>query len=278
MTRSISEAYVVLIKRTFNTRFVLSRLTRVPLLKSLIGKAFFEGDDIMILPRDGTVRRIINMEMEVDPGEDLVVPSDIIRETVKRFKGGAIMNFCICRESNRCDDYPRELGCMFLGPGAERISPSLARQVDEQEALEHVDRCQEAGLVHLIGRNKIDSMWLNTGPKEDLLTICNCCPCCCLWKMIPNLDNDLGRSITSMPGIIVSVTDSCRGCGACTKGVCFVSAVTLMDGKASIEQGRCRGCGRCVEVCPHDAIAITVVGDPIAESLARLAPLVSPRH
>ncbi len=277
MTRSISEAYVVLIKRTFNTRFVLSRLTRVPLLKSLIGKAFFEGDDIMILPRDGTVRRTISMDMEVDPGEDLVVPSDIIRDTVRRFKGGAIMNFCICRESNRCDDYPRELGCLFLGPGAERISPSLARQVDEQEALEHVDRCQEAGLVHLIGRNKIDSLWLNTGPKEDLLTICNCCPCCCLWKMIPNLDNDLGRSITSMPGITVSVTDDCRGCGACTKGACFVGAVMITEGRAIIDQGRCRGCGRCVEVCPHDAIEIAVVGDPMAESMARLLPLVSPK-
>ena len=278
MTRSISEAYVVIIKRTFNTRFVISRLTRVPLLKGLIEKAFFEGDDIMILPRDGTVRRTINMDMEVDPGEDLVVPSDIIRETVKRFKGGVIMNFCICRESDRCDDYPWELGCMFLGPGAERISPSLARQVGEEEALDHIDRCREAGLVHLIGRNKIDSLWLNTGPKEDLLTICNCCPCCCLWKMIPNLDNDLGRRITSMPGITVKVRDTCRGCGACTQGVCFVDAIAMTDGKVSIDQGRCRGCGRCVEACAHDAMEITVVGNPMAESLARLASLVSPRQ
>lgn len=278
MGKSLSELYVAVIKRSFNTRFVLSRLTRVPLLRAAIGRAFFEGDDIMILPRDEAASRIIRLDLEVDPGMDLVMPSDVLRETIRRFDGAAIMNFCICRESNACKDFPRELGCVFLGPGASRIPPRLARQVGTEEALEHVDRCQDAGLVHLIGRNKIDSVWLNTGPKEELLTICNCCPCCCLWKMLPNLDNDLGRSVTAMPGVSVKVTDACRGCGVCTEGACFVDAISVEDGLAVINAEVCRGCGRCVTVCPHHAISIQVQGDPFKESMRRLEPLVQGRR
>ncbi len=86
------------------------------------------------------------------------------------------MDFCICRKSNNCKDFPHEFGCLFLGKGTKRISKNLGRQVDVDEAIEYVNKCREAGLVHIIGRNKIDSVWLNTGPKEDLLSICNCCP------------------------------------------------------------------------------------------------------
>ena len=67
--------------------------------------------------------------------------------------------------------------------------------------LNTVDKCHEAGLVHIIGRNKIDSVWLNIGPKEELLLIYQCCPCCCLWKMVPEIPKAIGNIITSMIGV-----------------------------------------------------------------------------
>lgn len=63
----------------------------------------------------------------------------------------------------------RDLGCIFLGKGVLRISEDMGRMATQQGGLEHLTKAREAGLVHLIGRNKIDSVWLDTGPKEDLL-------------------------------------------------------------------------------------------------------------
>jgi hypothetical protein len=76
------------------------------------------------------------------------------------------MNSCICREAERCEDYPIDLGCLFLGEAALGINPQLGRRVTKEKALQHVRRCREAGLVHLIGRNKLDTMWLGVGPGD----------------------------------------------------------------------------------------------------------------
>ena len=38
----------------------------------------------------------------------------------------------------------------------KKISPKFGRIVNSDEAIEHVDKCHDAGLVHIIGRNKID--------------------------------------------------------------------------------------------------------------------------
>ena len=65
-------------------------------------------------------------------------------------------------------------------------------------------------------------------------------------------------------------TDSCIGCGSCTKR-CAHSAITVSDGKASIDHDKCVGCGRCVGACPVDAVqtnwdeASTVLNKKIAE-------------
>lgn len=135
-------------------------------------------------------------------------------------------------------------------------------------------RCREAGLVHLIGRNKLDTVWLGVGPGTKLMTICNCCPCCCLWRVLPYVSSQIGSKVTRMPGVSVTVTDRCIGCGTCTEEVCFVNAIHLVDGHAAIGDA-CRGCGRCVDVCPQGAIEISIKYDQFVEkSIARLAPLV----
>jgi ferredoxin len=46
-------------------------------------------------------------------------------------------------------------------------------------------------LVHMVGRNKLDSVWL-------------------------------GAKVTRMPGVIVAASDRCVDCGTCTEDVCFV--------------------------------------------------------
>jgi len=50
-----------------------------------------------------------------------------------------------------------------LGEAAMRIDSKLERKVTKEEALLHVEKCREAGLVHLMGRNKLDTVWLKIG-------------------------------------------------------------------------------------------------------------------
>jgi ferredoxin len=263
---------VELIKKTFPNRKLIAKLTHLPVLGTIAEKLLFDGDDIMYLPKDNVIT--VNVNQSVDMPVETALPSKVVHDFIDKANFHWIMNKCICRDASQCEDYPIDLGCLFLGEAAKGINPALGRQVSNEEAHEHVRKCREAGLVHLIGRNKLDSVWLSVKPGEKLLTICNCCPCCCLWKMLPDVESRIGRQITKMPGISIHVTEDCIGCGSCAEGICFVDAITLRNGKAVIS-GECRACGRCVEVCPEDAIRIDVDDDLYVErSLERLAKVV----
>ncbi|KAF5065511.1 hypothetical protein DSECCO2_273150 [anaerobic digester metagenome] len=278
-----SDISVRLIKRTFKLRFSLAGLCRrVAPVASMADRLFFEGDDIQVLPRDSTVKpskimklEEINVNTSIPVMEESVLPSDVLKEMILRSSHHFLMNSCICRVSNDCKDYPHDLGCLFLGRGTKRISTKLGRMVSKEEAIKHVEQCQEAGLVHIIGRNKIDSVWMNTGPKEDLLSICNCCPCCCLWKMAKELPENIGSSLTPMTGVEIEFNpEICTGCGSCTEDICFVDAIHIHDGKAVVDADKCRVCGRCAETCNKDALSVKMSVDAVERSIKRVARLV----
>jgi ferredoxin len=230
---------------------------------------FFEGDRLIYLPKD----HLIQIDESIEPPGEMVLPSQVVEHFIREASTHWIMDTCICRDGSQCKDYPIDLGCLFLGEAAEGIDRRLGRPVTQEEALAHVRRCREAGLVHMIGRNKLDTVWLGVGPGDRLLTICNCCPCCCLWGMLPYLAPQIEAKVTRMPGVTVTVSTLCAGCGACLD-VCFADAIQLVDGRAVVGRA-CRGCGRCVEVCPQGAIELSVAhGDFVDESVGRIAPLV----
>lgn len=274
---TFSDLSVLIIKRTFNTRFFWAKMCRkIPFISMIVDRLFFEGDDIQVIPRDFSVIRSqeIEINQSIPMQEDLMLPSQVLRDMIVKSRYHFIMDFCICRTSNRCEDYPHELGCLFLGKGVLRISSKLGRRVTAEDALEHVYKCQENGLVHIIGRNKIDSVWLSTGPKEDLLSICHCCPCCCLWKMVPELPDKLGGGFSSMEDVRISHDEElCNGCGKCADGTCFVDAITL-EGKAKRDDTKCRICGRCAEICPRKAIIVAMKWEAVNKSVERIGPLV----
>ena len=263
--------FVQLIKKTFPSRFLAAGATRVSILGRIMDRWFFEGDDLMVLPRD----RVIQINHSLELPDEMVLPSEVVEHFIEKANYHWVMNTCLCRDAQQCEDYPIDLGCLFLGEAALGINSQLGRRVTKEEALEHVRRCREAGLVHLIGRNKLDTIWLGVGPGNRLLTICNCCPCCCLWGVLPYVAPRIGAKVTRMPGVTVAVGDRCVGCGTCTQGVCFVDAIQVVDQRAVISDD-CRGCGRCVSVCPQAAIDLSVeYGRFVEESIARIAPLVN---
>lgn len=48
------------------------------------------------------------------------------------------------------------------------------------------------------------------------------------------------------------IEDKCIGCGVCEKA-CRTNAISITDGKVSIQEDTCNNCGRCAKACPTDA-------------------------
>jgi Fe-S-cluster-containing hydrogenase component 2 len=240
--------FISLMKMNFRFRFILAKASRIPILGSVMDHLLFEGDELIYLPKDSVVEVIVNQSIQAPVSTPL--PSIVIHSFIDEASFHWIMDFCICRNSNKCRDYPIDLGCLFMGEAARRIDPRLGHPVTQEEAHHHIRRADAAGLVHLIGRNKLD-----VAPGEKLLTVCNCCPCCCLWKMLPSLNGVISSKVTKMEGVELTVSPACVGCSACQK-VCFINAIKHENGKAVITD-ECRGCGRCVEACPNNAIKLS---------------------
>jgi ferredoxin len=268
---------VNLIKKTFPARFTVADWTHIPVIGKLIDRWLFWEDDTIFLPRDAAVergRQVLQVQQPIEPPAQTVLPSQVMVHFIERANYLWIMDTCFCREAEQCKDYPIDLGCLFMGEAVLRINPKLGHLATKQEALDHVQRCREAGLIHLIGRNKIDTVWMGVKPGGRLLTVCHCCPCCCLWQVLPRLTPEIRQKFTRMPGVRVTVTDRCVGCGKCTHGVCFLDAIHLQDGRAEIAE-ECVACGRCTEVCPEGAIEISIEDDRFIEkAIARLSSSV----
>jgi ferredoxin len=259
-----------LIKMAFPYRRKIARLSRIPVVAAAMDKTIFNGDDMIFLPRD----RVVVQQAIEQPGST-VLPSALVDHFIEKASYRWIMDYCICRDGDDCQDYPHDLGCIFLGDAVLNINSKIGHLASKEEALAHARRARELGLVNLIGRDRIDNIWSGARPFGRLMTICHCCPCCCLFKVLPDLDPLNRAKVTRMPGVRVWVNNQdCIGCGACERQGCFVEAIKLIDGHAQISE-ECRGCGRCVEACPQKAIHLNIEDSSyLQKQIARISGLV----
>ncbi len=265
--------FVKLLKKIYPGRFLAARATKIPLLGSILDRWLFDDDDLMFLLNDRAIRTV-QVNQSLDMPDQMVLPSQVVEHFIEKANYHWIMHTCFCRDAQQCEDYSIDLACLFLGEATLGINPELGRRVTKEEALEHTRRCREAGLVHFIGRNKLDAVWLGVGTGEKLFTICHCCPCCCLWQVLPYTAPWISVKIKRMPGVTVTVNGQCVGCGICAQDVCFMDAIRLVNDSAVISD-ECKGCGRCVNACPQEAIEVSIEYDRFVEkSITHLSPLV----
>jgi len=259
------------LKFGFPQTWIIAKMTRWPLVGKLLDNWIFEGTSMIMVPR------VIPVNLSVPAPSQTVLPLQVVEHFINQANYHWVMNECLCRAGMKCRDFPIDLGCLFLGEAALQINPKMGRQVKKEDALEYAKRCREAGLVHLIGRAKLDEVWLKVTPGFKLLTICNCCPCCCVYNNLPDMTRDISDRFTKMPGVNVTVNDLCSGCGLCAEDVCWVDAIKMVDGRAVISD-MCKGCGRCLAVCKDNAIQLTISsGQFVKNSIDKIAPLVDIR-
>lgn len=262
------DRFLKFVKLVFPRSFRPSVITKIPFIARKVEKAFFEGDDMILVPKDS----VLPVNRKADDIGQFAVPSKIIEHFLDRAGFIWIMDFCICRRSNDCKNHPHELGCIFMGEAARDINPHWGREATPAEAKVILRQCREAGLVHCIGKSKLDTKWLGIGPGDKLMTICNCCTCCCITRGIPYVAKNLADKFARMPGIRMRVNDNCSGCGTCGE-TCYINAIGLFNDKAFITD-ECRACGRCAEVCPQGAIELIVEDDKyIQNTIKRIEKL-----
>lgn len=191
--------------------------------------------------------RIIPVGETVETGS-VALPMEVLAHFIKKSTHRFIINFCICRDIMDCKDYPVDVGCMFLGEGATQLNPELGRLASVEEALEHAKKWQDFGLICNLGYVPFDSLLLGVDPPERFMSVCGCCPCCCVTTKVPP---------DRLEGVVVLVSeDDCTACGTCLEE-CVYNGIEIIDDKAVTIDG-CVACGRCVNACPEDAIEIRV--------------------
>lgn len=212
-----------------------------------------------------TSGKIIDMhKMVARDVEHIHPPIEMVIDAIKRSSFRAGLSSCLCREIQGCKDYPRDIGCLFLGPAArDCVARGVARELTEEDAIRHVKRAVEAGLSPAAYFVEIEEyVW--GWPDEDLpnvLEICFCCPCCCsAVRFEKRAGGELERILHQGVGWSCVVdTTACIGCGACEMA-CPHDCVHVEDGTARIHRS-CAGCGQCVRVCEHGALRVVQTGD-----------------
>jgi ferredoxin len=195
--------------------------------------------------------------LELPPGT--AAPLAVLEHFIEKACHHVILPQCICRDVNRCRDYTHSIGCIFMGEAARDIDPRVGRHVSKDEALAHLRRGFDAGLTPMLGKLKLDAMALGISPVTRMMSICQCCPCCCMFAFGRFAGREARDFFVRFPGVRVEVGGDCDGCGECVVN-CLWGQISLRGGRADIGE-ECKACGRCASLCPRGAVKV-IVDDP----------------
>jgi len=253
-----------MLTRFYKFKDLAFMLTRVPVLKQ-IGS--------LIMPPSSITLTYIPVYEDLELPEGTVAPVSIIEHFIREASDHLILSRCPCRSENGCEDFDQDFGCTFLGPAVREVDPEVGRLVSMDEALEHLHKATEDGLVSCLGKFKGDAIMMGIRHHEKLMTICHCCPCCCISTSMPYASREARDILTKLEGVSVEIGEECNGCGRCVKS-CVFAQISIVDGKAVIGE-ECKGCGRCAMACKRDAVTITIDNpDYVEQCIARIGALV----
>jgi len=184
-----------------------------------------------------------------------ILPYEDLRRRIADARSFVVRD-CICRKERGLTGepcrHPLET-CLQISSqeGAFDRFTYAGRVVDRSEALEILDRTEEAGLVHS-----------TYNFREDPVFVCNCCSCCC--GFIRGVRDFEAPFVIARSNFLASVDSGrCGGCGKCANERCPMGAIRLEGKTAEVAAERCIGCGVCTSVCNKEALSL--VRRPAAE-------------
>lgn len=192
---------------------------------------------------------------------NVTLPIELVRRLVKESEHRYKLMGCICRTGNSCKDYPIDFGCLFLGEGGQVCEKNgIAEAVSVEEALQHVEKAQEYGLIAQALYAEVEKyLWgIEEDRLENWIELCFCCPCCCLgFQLLKHAGPEVRDRIQSV-GWKASVTEQCTSCGECVTA-CSFHSISLWNNKTVSIAENCLGCGVCASRCPENAIELKQV-------------------
>jgi UDP-glucose 4-epimerase len=207
--------------------------------------------DLDVLPEEADAV-IIPVEETVQAGKSTVLPFQILQPIIEKAGGHMLLERCPCRNGERCSDYPRDFGCLFLGEAVRDVSARIGTQTDVDGAKAHVARALELGLVPMIVHARFDAALISV-PFRKMLAVCFCCDCCCTVRHSMRLGpSSFDDTVQRLPGLRVEIGEACTACGSCHES-CPVRAIGFQGSVSVIDQDSCKACGLCATVCPEGA-------------------------
>ena len=198
----------------------------------------------------------VNAVLEVG---SLPLPIIILEGMIRSSEHRVITHRCTCRDAWKCKNFDLNIGCIHIGLPTVEEDTTVAHHASIEEAIVHLHKAVNAGLVPFIGHVAADNTIWNVSKDRPFTTVCFCCPCCCTqfdyYRYLPPAAQD---SFHRLKGVtVIMEQDKCIGCGKCTE-VCLTGAAVLRDGKSHCEDTLCKTCGVCAQACPQKAIRISV--------------------
>lgn len=198
--------------------------------------------------------------------ENTVIPMKVFEHFLSKAAVIVMEDTCGCRHMRECKHHDVSIGCMHIGRDIlnrdlQDLEPGMPEDVPgriatKEEAIERVRLAYENGLMPLLGKGGMEGK--NAPNTGKLMSMCFCCPCCCINGIFLTNGTSALKFFNRMEGLHVEVDkDICVGCGECLE-VCAFKAMDMIDGKAEVNQTRCLGCGKCETTCPNGAISITL--------------------
>jgi len=203
-------------------------------------------------PSETKAYRYVPVGRSLAPGTQAVYPLHMMQAVIDKAEVIAV-GHCPCRVAyslgGRGCVHPTEVCMKFDRMARYVIDRGFGREVGREEALEILERTEEAGLVHFVDN-----------AEGEIQHNCNCCGCAC-WNVGSIRRRKIPRDVL-MAVYFTRETDEdlCNGCGACAE-ICPVQAVSLEGGRPSVDRDWCIGCGVCSTVCPEAAVGMTLRPD-----------------
>lgn len=227
--------------------FILSKL---PVFRNYVKMLMGDDDYGVFIP----------INQSLGTYEKQIIPVKVFKHFIDKASNIVMLNDCPCRRINDCKDYDKSIGCMYMGNDTLDIliTEDKGFVATKEEALERVKLAVENGLIPLLGRAMDEADSYGVEDTGHFLSMCFCCPCCCIdGKIVTNASIAIDL-FHRMEGVTVKVDEElCVGCEECLK-ICVFRGMEMIDGKAKVNQERCLGCGRCESICPNGAISIKI--------------------